>query len=69
MSNTKLPPQEFYEKQIAPYKAELELWYQRHRSFWVDLIIIFLTVWAVIFPNNSLAHKFFKNLPKREITL
>ncbi len=69
MSNTKLPPHEFYEKEIAPYKAELELWYQRHRSFWVDLLIMFLTIWAVIFPNNSLAHKFFKNLPKREIIL
>ncbi|HEX6180934.1 MAG TPA: sugar transferase [Chitinophagaceae bacterium] len=69
MSETKLPPAEFYEKQIAPYKAELELWYQRHRSLWVDLQIMFLTVWAVIFPKNSLAHKLFKNLPKREIIL
>lgn len=69
MSETKQPPAEFYEKQIAPYKAELELWYQRHRSFIVDLLIMFLTVWAVIFPKNSLAHKFFKNLPKREIIL
>ena len=69
MSETKQPPAEFYEKQIAPYKAELELWYQRHRSLWVDLQIMFLTVWAVIFPKNGLAHKLFKNLPKREIIL
>ena len=69
MSSTTQPPAEFYEKQIAPYKAELEMWYQRHRSFWVDLLILFLTGWKVIFPESSLAHKFFKNLPKREIIL
>jgi len=69
MSRTKLPPQEFYEKQIAPYKAELELWYQKHRSFLVDLGIMFLTIWVVIFPKSALMYKFFKDLPKRTITV
>lgn len=69
MSDTKQPPAEFYEKQIAPYKGELELWYQRHQGFGVDLMIIFLTVWVVIFPKSNLAHKVFKDLPKREIIL
>jgi lipopolysaccharide/colanic/teichoic acid biosynthesis glycosyltransferase len=69
MSATTQPPAEFYEKQIAPYKAELELWYQQHRSFGVDLLIIVLTIWTVIFPKSGLAHKVFKNLPKREIIL
>jgi lipopolysaccharide/colanic/teichoic acid biosynthesis glycosyltransferase len=69
MSSTKLPPAEFYEKQIAPYKGELELWYQKNQSFWVDLMIIFLTVWVVIFPKSRLMYKVFKGLPKRNIIL
>jgi lipopolysaccharide/colanic/teichoic acid biosynthesis glycosyltransferase len=69
MSKTKLPPAEFYEKQIAPYKGELELWYQQKQSFWVDLLILFLTVWVVLFPKSKLIYKVFKDLPKRNIIL
>jgi lipopolysaccharide/colanic/teichoic acid biosynthesis glycosyltransferase len=69
MSKTTLPPHEFYDKQIAPYKGELELWYQQKQSFWVDLMIIFLTVWVVIFPKSRLMYKVFKDLPKRNIIL
>ena len=69
MSRTTLPPQEFYEKQIAPYKAELELWYQKHQSFFVDLKIMFLTIWVVFFPKSSLMYKLFKDLPKRTINV
>jgi lipopolysaccharide/colanic/teichoic acid biosynthesis glycosyltransferase len=69
MSKTTLPPAEFYDKQIAPYKGELELWYQQKQSFWVDLMIIFLTVWVVLFPKSKLMYKVFKDLPKRNIIL
>ena len=69
MSRTSLPPQEFYEKQIAPYKAELELWYQKHQSFLVDIGIMFLTIWVVIFPKSALMYKLFKDLPKRTINV
>lgn len=69
MSRTTMPPHEFYEKQIAPYKGELELWYQQKQSFWVDLMIIFLTVWVVAFPKSKLMYKVFKDLPKRNIIL
>ena len=69
MSRTTMPPAEFYDKQIAPYKGELELWYQQKQSFWVDLMIIFLTVWVVIFPKSKLMYKVFKDLPKRNIML
>ena len=69
MSMTGIPPQEFYEKIIAPYKGELELWYQKHRSFWVDLLIIFLTVWVVMFPKSQLMFSVFKDLPKRKISV
>jgi lipopolysaccharide/colanic/teichoic acid biosynthesis glycosyltransferase len=69
MSITSIPPQEFYERIIAPYKGELELWYQKHQSFWTDLQIIFLTVWVVLFPKSDLIYKLFKDLPKRKFSV
>lgn len=69
MSMTRIPPQEFYERIIAPYKGELELWYQKHQSFWTDLQIIFLTLWVVMFPKSQLMFKIFKDLPKRKINV
>ncbi|HAN64908.1 MAG TPA: lipid carrier--UDP-N-acetylgalactosaminyltransferase [Chitinophagaceae bacterium] len=50
---------------IYPYKAELEMWYQRHCSLKTDLSIIFLTAWAIISPNSQPAQKIFPNLPPR----
>ena len=67
MSMTSIPPQEFYQKIIAPYKGELELWYQEHQSLWVDLLIMFLTGWVVLFPKSELVFRIFKNLPKRKL--
>lgn len=60
-------PHEFYERVIAPYKGELEMWYQAHNSFLLDLKLIFLTAWIIIFPNSRLYEKWFKDLPKRNI--
>ena len=58
-------PHEFYKRVIAPYKGELEMWYQDHKSFFVDLKLIFLTAWVIISPNSNLYEKWFKDLPKR----
>ena len=69
MSMTGIPPQEYYQKIIAPYKGELELWYQEHQSFWVDLTIIFLTGWVVLFPKSQLVFRIFRNLPKRNLMI
>ena len=59
-----LPLEEFYAKNITPYKAKLEIWYFNNRSFYCDLKIIFLTVWVILFSKSKLAEKFLKNLPK-----
>jgi lipopolysaccharide/colanic/teichoic acid biosynthesis glycosyltransferase len=67
ISNAKLPPHEFYEQTIAPYKGELEIWYNRHKNFWVDFLILFLTAWVVIFPKSRLMYKVFRDLPKRNL--
>jgi len=58
-------PHEFYKRVIAPYKGELEMWYQDHKSFFLDLKLIFLTAWVIISPNSNLYEKWFKDLPKR----
>jgi len=56
---------EFYRIHIAPYKGELELWYQEHLTFYTDMMLIFLTVWVIVFPKSELVYKIFKGLPKR----
>jgi len=58
-------PREFYEKEILPYKGELEQWYQRHQSFYLDFIILLLTFWIVIFPQSRLVYKVYRSLPQR----
>jgi len=58
-------PHEFYKRIIAPYKGKLEIWYQNHKSFLLDLQLIFLTAWVIIIPDSKLYEKWFKDLPKR----
>ena len=50
---------------IFPYKAELELWYQRHASVYTDCMIIFLTGWSILFPKTTLTERIFTDLPAR----
>ena len=58
-------PHQFYKRVIAPYKGELEMWYQVNNSFFLDLQLIFMTAWVILFPNSKLYEKWFKDLPKR----
>jgi len=58
-------PHEFYKRVIAPYKGELEMWYQEHNSFFLDLQLIFMTAWVILLPTSKLYEKWFKDLPKR----
>ena len=58
-------PHEFYKRVIAPYKGELEMWYQSNCSFLLDLQLIFMTAWVILVPTSKLYEKWFKNLPKR----
>lgn len=57
---------EFYKNKIYPHKGQLEKWYQKNQSFFVDLKIIILTAWVILFPNSSLIYTWFPNIPKRE---
>ena len=58
-------PHEFYKRIIAPYKGELEMWYQSNNSFFLDLQLIFMTAWVILVPTSKLYEKWFKDLPKR----
>ena len=56
---------QFYREKIYPFKGELEIWYQNHKSFLLDMKLIFLTAWVIVVPNSKLYEKWFKDLPKR----
>jgi lipopolysaccharide/colanic/teichoic acid biosynthesis glycosyltransferase len=57
-------PRETYQK-IYPYKASVEIWYAEHASLANDLLIIVLTAYTVLFPENHLLKKCFRDLPER----
>jgi lipopolysaccharide/colanic/teichoic acid biosynthesis glycosyltransferase len=41
-------PEKTYMEKIRPEKIRLQLKYARERSFWVDIKIIFVTLWAIV---------------------
>lgn len=57
----------YYQRVVAPYKGDLEKWYQLNRSFIVDTKLIILTALVVIYPSNNLHEKWFKGLPKKNL--
>ena len=59
-------PFEFYKRIIAPYKGEVEMWYQKKCSFYLDIQLILMTAWVILFPKTTLYEKWFANLPKRK---
>lgn len=65
LSETELEPKQFYSEKIAPYKGELEMWYQKNQSFITDFKILCLTLWVIIFPESDMTYKVFKSLPKK----
>ena len=59
-------PHDFYMRVIAPYKGELEMWYQDRCSFFLDLQLIFMTAWIILVPKSKLYQKVFSDLPNRD---
>lgn len=60
-------PVEVYNNLIAPYKGELEMWYQENQTVLTDLKIIFATAWVIVFPKSKISYRIFKNLPQSDI--
>ena len=54
----------FYEKEIAPYKGELELWYCQNQSIIFDILLIIVTISSLLFPASNLLNYFliFQNI-------
>lgn len=59
-----MDPREFYKIHIFPLKGALEQWYQKKKSFYTDLMLLFLTAWVILFPHSKLPYTIFPNLPK-----
>tara|TARA_E500000331_G_scaffold182672_1_gene176016 strand:- start:6316 stop:6987 length:672 start_codon:yes stop_codon:yes gene_type:complete len=55
----------FYSNKIAPYKGKLEIWYCEKISLYIDIVVVFLTFWLIIFPNSNLLYSLFNDLPKK----
>ena len=69
ISDSKMNPEECYNKIVAPYKGALEKWYNLKKSFLLDLTLIFLTAGIILFPSLDLTSIIFKDLPKFEVSL
>ena len=65
ISNCNGDKHEFYKNKIAPYKTDVELWYYKNQSMFVDVKLVILTAWVIIFPNSDFVEKIFKSLPKK----
>lgn len=60
------PARDYVQREIAPYKGALELWYDQHKSFLVDSKLIILTALVILWPTSELHSRFFRDLPSRE---
>ena len=65
VASEKENPHDFYKRVIAPYKGELEMWYQENRNLILDFQLIFMTAWVIVSPETRLYEKWFKDLPKQ----
>ena len=59
-------PHLYYMEKIAPYKGEVEIWYKENISIILDLKLIFITVWVVLFPKSNILFTLLKDLPKNK---
>lgn len=57
-------PHDFYVRELAPYKADLELWYFENKSLKVDFGIIICTAISIIFPKSRIHEKIFPEFPE-----
>tara|TARA_B100001250_G_C19806722_1_gene793670 strand:+ start:2580 stop:3254 length:675 start_codon:yes stop_codon:yes gene_type:complete len=65
ISNYEGDKHEFYKEKIAPYKTDVEIWYYKNQSLFVDIKLVVLTAWVIIFPESNLIDYMFKSLPKK----
>lgn len=54
---------EFYNNIIVPYKGQVESWYCQNQTIIVYFLVIFVTVWVILFPSSQILWRVFKGLP------
>jgi lipopolysaccharide/colanic/teichoic acid biosynthesis glycosyltransferase len=59
----------FYDRVIAPYKAQVEAWYVKHQTMATYFKVIALTIWVVLFPSSTLVWRVFPDLPRPPVEL
>jgi lipopolysaccharide/colanic/teichoic acid biosynthesis glycosyltransferase len=57
------PLEQCYAEIIGPYKAELEAWYYKKRNVITYLLLVFVTVWVIIFPRSEIYRRIWSSLP------
>ena len=57
-------PHAYYEEKIAPYKGEVEVWYKENISIILDLKLIFITIWVVLYPKSNILFSLIKGIPR-----
>ena len=58
---------DFYKLNIVPYKSEVEAWYYKNQSFFMDIKIIFFTAISIILPRFNIVKIAFPGVPKNNI--
>ena len=53
----------FYDHIISPYKGKVESWYYENISLRMYVILIFITLWVVFFPDSKIIWKILDGLP------
>ena len=62
-------PRQFYDMEIAPYKADIEHWYYDNRNFLLYWKLIILTLLSLVFNEHALVRVFLKDVPKPPLSL
>jgi lipopolysaccharide/colanic/teichoic acid biosynthesis glycosyltransferase len=55
---------DLYSSVISPYKGEVEVWFVKNQSLRIFFLVIFVTLWVIIFPSSNIVWKVFKSLPE-----
>jgi lipopolysaccharide/colanic/teichoic acid biosynthesis glycosyltransferase len=58
-------PHKAYEIVYA-HKGNVEVWYQKNKSFTTDFLILFITGWQILFSKSQMVKRIFKDLPTHE---
>ena len=57
-------PDKFYDGVVMPYKGSLEQWYVANQNIGSYFILIWLTIWVVLFSSSSLVWRMLKDIPQ-----